>query len=565
MIDYTDSTMPFGKHKGKKLTSLKTGSLLWYVDNISGDNMLWLRQHCKQIVDDREGNRVDDTTIIEVIPESFTGVKTKADAICKNADEALSIWGYKSFRNNQKEIIEHILSGDSSETVAVMPTGAGKSILFQVSALVCEGLTLVVSPLIALMVDQVNSLKKLGIEAECIHGDMSVSEKREALSRVDEGTCKILYCSPERLSNRAFLDFLNEIHISILAIDEAHCISQWGHDFRPSFKRIVDCVKIFKPERIIALTATATKKVREDISETLLLSDKVKTFVTGFYRNDLEVYASKNPYSPSMKSYAETILKTLRDTMDNDGGGSGIVYTITKKDAEAIASHLRKTLPDNVWVYHSTVNKKEKSKVLDEWFAKGGIVVGTSAFGMGIDKADVRFVVNIGLPSSVEEWYQMVGRGSRDGKGAKCVTIWTPKDLHIREFLVSMSYPEYEDLIKVRDWFATQYNKGKTMINKTQKGIGDSAGVSASIGGGCVSVLVRLNMISKIKNGQYKILSDTADIKYSEYNEKRSEKVNNFLRVRNLLENKTTCRMRQFCDYFGEDIENDCGICDNCI
>lgn len=472
------------------------------------------------------------------------------------------VFQYDSFRGKQEEVIDQILSDENTHTVAVMPTGAGKSLLYQIPSQLVDGATLVISPLIALMTDQVNQLKALGVGAECLHSDMGAKETNAAIDNIKSGNAKLIYLSPERVCNPRFISIMESIDVEIIAVDEAHCISHWGNNFRPSYRRIYQAIDALNPKKIIALTATATSRVRADITKSLKLDEsKLKVYVSGFYRDDLNVSVER--VNPSKWDEVSTYVDKILDYYEE--GEAGIVYCITKKLAEAVTDALKKCqIP--AFTYHADVNKKDKKNILNVWQDVGGIVVATSAFGMGINKSNVRFVINLGIPDCMEEWYQMIGRGSRDGLGAECILITTPKDLYVREFLVNLCYPDIDDVLKMKEWIEKKTSKfGTTEIKMTQTRMAEEAGLSnVRMGSGCYSVLSRKGMIKKIHNGHYKLIKKETSIDRQKYIEYQKEQHEMYKLVYNMAKDKTVCRMKQLCGYFGEVVHKDCGRCDNC-
>lgn len=336
-------------------------------------------------------------------------------------------FGYDSFRKGQEEIIGSILEGE--DVLGVLPTGGGKSICYQLPAMMKEGVCLVISPLISLMKDQVDSLVENGIPATFINSSMSKKEYSQALSAIARGKIKLVYVSPERLENDFFIDFIKDINISFLAIDEAHCISKWGHDFRPSYKLIPYLYDILERDlQITAFTATATRQVRDDIIDNLELCDPFVK-VTGFDRENLlfEVRKPKDKLA-FLKSY-------LKDKKDL----SGIIYASTRKRVEAIYRYLKKE-GKSVTYYHAGLeDKKKKQNQEDFIFDRKNIIVATNAFGMGIDKSDVRFVIHYNMPQDMESYYQEAGRGGRDGEKSDAILLFSGQDIVINKFLISQT------------------------------------------------------------------------------------------------------------------------------
>ena len=348
-------------------------------------------------------------------------------------EQALKIlFGYDSFRVGQKSVIDSILAG--RDAFAVMPTGAGKSVCYQIPAVLLPGITLVVSPLISLMQDQVKALNEAGVPAAFINSSLSEKDYNETIRRARQGIYKIIYIAPERLVTEGFLTLAKSVPISMVTVDEAHCISQWGQDFRPSYMKIVEFVKILEKRPIIsAFTATATETVREDIICTLGLQNPF-TLVNGFDRENLFFQVEKP------KNKEQYILKYI----SGHSGDSGIIYCATRKNVDNIYE-LLKSKGISVGKYHAGMSAVERKKMQDDFvFDYTSIVVATNAFGMGIDKSNVRFVIHYNMPQSMENYYQEAGRAGRDGLDAKCILLFSPQDIVINRFL--LDHKEMQDL-----------------------------------------------------------------------------------------------------------------------
>ncbi len=348
-------------------------------------------------------------------------------------EQALKIlFGYDSFRAGQKSVIDSILAG--RDAFAVMPTGAGKSVCYQIPAVLLPGITLVVSPLISLMQDQVKALNEAGVPAAFINSSLSEKDYNETIRRARQGVYKIIYIAPERLVTEGFLALAKSVPISMVTVDEAHCISQWGQDFRPSYMKIVEFVKTLEKRPIIsAFTATATETVREDIICTLGLQNPF-TLVNGFDRENLFFQVDKP------KNKEQYILKYISE----HSGDSGIIYCATRKNVDNIYE-LLKGKGVSVGKYHAGMSAGERKKMQDDFvFDYTSIVVATNAFGMGIDKSNVRFVIHYNMPQSMENYYQEAGRAGRDGLDAKCILLFSPQDIVINRFL--LDHKEMQDL-----------------------------------------------------------------------------------------------------------------------
>ncbi|MDR1976933.1 MAG: DNA helicase RecQ [Campylobacteraceae bacterium] len=328
-----------------------------------------------------------------------------------------TVFGYKTFRSNQEEIIRHIIAGN--DALVLMPTGGGKSLVFQIPALCLEGTAIVVSPLISLMQDQVNALKAFGVRAAILNSTLSADAAYRTTISMINGEFDLVYVSPERLNTESFLESLSRTKISLFAIDEAHCVSQWGHDFRPEYTKFSMLKERFPNIRRVALTATADKTTREDIIKTLHLED-CKVFISGFDRANIH-------YSVGVKDREKKQL--LNFITKEHSGDSGIVYCISRKKVEDITEFL-KAEGFNAFPYHAGLDKKTREQNQDRFIKEDSVImVATIAFGMGIDKSDVRFVAHMDLPKSMESYYQETGRAGRDGLPSDAWLVYGLQDI----------------------------------------------------------------------------------------------------------------------------------------
>ena len=367
-------------------------------------------------------------------------------------------FGYDSFREGQGEIIDTILSG--RDALAIMPTGAGKSLCYQVPALLLPGITLVVSPLISLMQDQVKSLNEAGIHAAYINSSLTEGQINKALSFAARGVYKIIYVAPERLETASFLSFALHTPISMVTVDEAHCISQWGQDFRPSYLKIIDFVEQLPGNPIIsAFTATATEVVKNDIARILKLKNP-NVVVTGFDRENL--YYQVEHLTGKQK---DIFIQNYIETHPNE---SGIIYCATRKNVDTLYEKLLKQ-GISVTRYHAGMNNDIRKKSQDDFiYDRAQVVIATNAFGMGIDKSNVRFVIHYNMPQSMENYYQEAGRAGRDGEPAKCILLFSTQDVMISKLLLGskdfegMDFQEIEQ-VKHQDSRRLQLMEGYCM------------------------------------------------------------------------------------------------------
>ncbi|MBU0648078.1 RecQ family ATP-dependent DNA helicase [Patescibacteria group bacterium] len=350
-------------------------------------------------------------------------------------------FGFEEFLPGQKEVVENILNGD--DVVALMPTGGGKSLCYQLPAIIAPGLTIVISPLIALMKDQVDSMRARDIRATFINSSMTQEEIKDRMLSIKEGKYDILYISPERLGSWGFADWVENIDIFNIAVDEAHCISRWGHDFRPDYLRIKNFVKSFKQRPVVsAFTATATPEVKEDIVKRLELEDP-KILVRGFDRPNLRFFSRSGLKKKDRWGEALRMVNRLE--------GSGIIYTITRKEAENLAKYLSDNQVDAI-AYHAGMSAKRRTEIQNDFMEnKFKVIVATIAFGMGVDKADIRFVIHIGMPATLEGYYQEAGRAGRDGEMAYCILLHGGADMGKHYFMLKKSKREMANMGKSWD------------------------------------------------------------------------------------------------------------------
>lgn len=370
-----------------------------------------------------------------ISPQDFTELKSKT---------LKHFWGYDNFREGQEQIVDSVMN--RKDTLVLLPTGAGKSLCYQLPSLLQEGTCLVISPLLALMKDQVNQLKFRGIEAEYLSSELDEFDAEVIYNRCKDGLTKLLYVSPERLTNSLFLQQIEEIQLSFIAVDEAHCISEWGQDFRPSYQNIKEFRKNNPEIPCLALTATATLKVLDEIKNKLELKNP-QVFQKSFKRDNIKIL------SEEVSDKYQKVFNILRYAKE-----SGIIYVRTRKDAEQLTEYLHRQNIKNVDYFHAGLTTKEKNERQNFWSSSDqNVLISTNAFGMGIDKDNVRFVIHFSPSQSIENYYQEIGRAGRDGKKSYAFLLWNQQELSNFDDILKNQIPNKTEFLKITSFIYSKF------------------------------------------------------------------------------------------------------------
>ncbi|MCE9520778.1 MAG: ATP-dependent DNA helicase [Verrucomicrobia bacterium] len=486
----------------------------------------------------------------------------KPSAPIHDAREALQKhFGFRAFLDGQEEVIAGVLAG--RDALVVMPTGGGKSLCYQLPAMVMDGVTIVISPLIALMKDQVDALQNKGIAATLINSTLSLDEQKERINGMRRGEFKLVYIAPERFRSGMFVDALRQVEVAFFAVDEAHCLSQWGHDFRPDYLRIGEALKKLGSPQVLALTATATPEVRADIFQHLQLRDPIYS-VRGFSRPNLSLNITHC-------EKAKTKYDRLKDIIAQ--WKTGIIYCATRKKVEQVTAQLDEWRVKAI-AYHGGLDEKQRELAQNKFLQrKSHIAVATNAFGMGIDRSDVRFVAHFDVPGSVEAYYQEAGRAGRDGEPAHCELFFNYADTKTQEFFIEGGNPSFETIRDIYQVLLSQADNAHE-VHATIDDIADIAGVKNTMAVsstlsmlGRQQIIERFDIPGKRMRGTRLLQPDmlARDLKID-----RAALAEKDRRDRGKLKSMielcyaAKCRQQIILEYFGEEDAAPCGNCDVC-